>query len=471
MAKQVTTLFIRETGINLLVMKGRQVVKWASSPLEPGLVSQGLILDEDLVAEKVKQLFSQHKVKTNKVITGLSGFDSLYRVVTLPELPEAVIPEAVKREAQRAIPTSLDEVYFSYQGLPGTTERRYFLATFPRNLTDALVRTMRKAGVKPYIMELAPLALCRIPDEPRAVIVNARSDHLDIMVMADRIPQVIRTLSLPGEAESPEERLSITAEELDRTITFYNSSHLENRLDSTVPVFVCGDLADAPETWESLVGASGHPVSPLASPVPAPDGFDPNPFMVNIGLALKELLSEKQGAHYSSVNFNALPEAYVPPSFSIFRVLVPVGAVVIVAAIIFLGVSVLNNRAQIEAARAEMRSAETSVTQARRDVTALEADLDKAQGIANALSNMASSIAEDRAEIHGDLHEIYGLAGDYITLGSVNHSGDRVSLSGSAPDVNAVYSYARELRRCGRFRSVWVNSITSEGTFSITLGK
>jgi type IV pilus assembly protein PilM len=63
MAKRVTTLFIRDTGINLLVMKGRQVEKWASLPLEPGLVSQGLVVDEDRVAEKVEQLFKETGVQ------------------------------------------------------------------------------------------------------------------------------------------------------------------------------------------------------------------------------------------------------------------------------------------------------------------------------------------------------------------------------------------------------------------------
>ena len=52
MAKTVTTLFIRDTSINLLVMKGNQIEKWASSPLEPGLVSQGLIVDEAQVADQ-----------------------------------------------------------------------------------------------------------------------------------------------------------------------------------------------------------------------------------------------------------------------------------------------------------------------------------------------------------------------------------------------------------------------------------
>jgi type IV pilus assembly protein PilM len=203
MAKRVTTLFIRDTSINLLVMKGEKIEKWASSPLEPGLVSQGLIVDEARVADKVKQIFKETGAKANKVTVGLSGHDSLYRIITLPELPEAVLPEAVRREALRTIPTPLEEVYFSYQRLPAQTkgENRIFLATFPRNLVDALIRTLRQAGVKAYVMDLAPLALSRIPNEPRAIIVNARLDHLDVIVLADRLPQVIRRLALPGRVQ------------------------------------------------------------------------------------------------------------------------------------------------------------------------------------------------------------------------------------------------------------------------------
>ena len=295
MAKRVTTLFIRDNSINLLVMKGEKVQKWASLPLEPGLVSQGLIVDEEQVADKVKQVFKETGAKAGKVISALSGHDSLYRVISLPELPEAVIPEAVRREAQRTIPTPLEEVYFSYQSLPSPRgESRVFLTTFPRNVVDVMVRTLRQAGVKPHIMDLAPLALCRIPDEPRAIIVNARLDHLDLIVLADRLPQVIRRLSLPTETESLEEKLPFIAEEFNRTVAFYNSSHMEKPLDSTVPVFVCGDLAEEPDTWQSVVGGAGYSVSALPSPVEPAEGFNPNEFMVNIGLALKELLPERK---------------------------------------------------------------------------------------------------------------------------------------------------------------------------------
>jgi len=480
MAKKVTTLFIRDTSINLLVMKGKQVEKWASLPLEPGLVSHGLIVDEAQVADKVKQLFKQEKVSTEKVITALSGHDSLYRIITLPELPEAVLPEAVRREAKRTIPTPLEEVYFSYQRLPAPKgEGRVFLATFPRNLVDALVRTLRQADVKPHIMDLAPLALCRIPNEPRAIIVNARLDHLDVMVIADRLPQVIRRLPLPTETESLEENLPLIAEEFNRTVAFYNSSHVEKPLDSTVPVFVCGDLAEAPETWQSVVGRSRYSVSPLPSPVEPPEGFNPNEFIVNIGLALKELLPEKEEANFSLVNFNALPEVYLPEHFSIVRVLIPVGIVVGIGLIIFAVILVRNNRADIEALQSQVTVAESSVTQQEKEIAALKAQIGPVEATAGQLDTTVTTLQRGRATVHEDLTEIVELAGEKINLSSVNHVGSSVTVNGVASDEDDIFSYARDLRALTdsandlRFSRVWISSISGSGggfnfVFSLT---
>jgi type IV pilus assembly protein PilM len=471
MAKKVTTLFITDTGINLLVMKGKHVDTWASLPLGRGLVSLGLIADQEAVADKVRELFQQAHVKPKKVITAVSGLDSLYRIITLPDLPEAILPEAVKREAERTMPTSLDEVYFSYQALPGTGQKRFFLATFPRSLTDALMGTLGKAGIKPYVMDLAPLALCRIANQFRAIIVNARSEHFEVMVMTDRVPEVIRTFSLPTDTESLEDRLPFMAEEFARTVAFYNSGHLERPLDASVPVFVCGDLVGMPEAWPTLVGESGNAVSPLPSPVTAPAGFAPDEFMVNIGLALKEFAPDKDGAYSSVVNFNALPPAYVPEHFSIARVLIPVGIVLGAAALVFGGVLVMHNRAAIDTLRSDLTIAEGRVAQLQRDNSALRTQVGSLESASNTLNNTIAGLQQDRAEMHLDLQEIYRLAGETITLGSVNHLGSSVSLSGFGPNISAAYNYARALRTSGRFSSVWIGSITNEGTFSISLTK
>ena len=479
MAKRVTTLFIRDTSINLLVMKGEKIEKWASMSLDPGLVSQGLIVDEAQVADKVKQIFKETGAKANRVTIGLSGHDSLYRIITLPELPEAVLPEAIRREAKRTIPTPLEEVYVSYQRLPSQTkgETRVFLTTFPRNLVDALIRTLHQAGVKAYVMDLAPLALSRIPNEPRAIIVNARLDHLDVIVIADRLSQVIRRLALPGEAESLEERLPLIAEEFNRTVSFYNSSHMERPLDVKVPVFVCGDLTEVPDMWPSVVGGAAYTVSALRSPVEVPEGFSTNQFMVNIGLALKELLPEKEGANFSVVNFNALPEIHIPPRFSMVRVLIPVVTVIGIGLIIFAVILILNNRADIASLRPEVASAETRITQLQRDVTQLGASIASAKGAADVLSNTLVDIERGRAVILSDLREITRLAGQSVSLGSVSHVGNSVTISGTTTNVDYLFRYARALREskdsanAPRFSSIWVSKVGSGFSFEFSLTK
>ncbi|MCL0056377.1 pilus assembly protein PilM, partial [Dehalococcoidia bacterium] len=466
--------------INLLVMKSGLVEKWARLPLEPGLVCNGLIVDEAQVANMVKELFRLEGISTRNVIVGLTGLNSVYRVLTLPKLPDAILPEAVRREAERVIPVPFDEVYLSYQPLPASAgERRIFLTAFPRNVADALLRTLRRAGVKPYIMDLAPLALCRTVDEPRAIIINARLDHLDIMVIADRIPQVIRRLSLPSEAESLSlsEKLPVITEELSRTVAFYNSSHQENPLDSTVPVFVCGEPAEAPETWQSLVGESGYSVSVLPSPVEYPEGFSPNEFMVNIGLALKKLLPEKKGANFSLVNFNALPEAYLPKGMALTNVLVPVGIIVGIGLVTFMVFLVQNTMADIEVLRSRLAVIESDIGRINTETTVVQEQIEQVEaqvklvtaqiGLVEATAGVfgatLTSLEEGREEVDGDLSQIVTLATGKVNLTGVSHAGDTVTVHGIAPDEAEIFSYARDLRNRGRFQAVFISSITQKG--------
>ena len=484
MAGKVTTLFIDDTDIRLLVASGKRVQKWARLPLEPGLVRDGIIRDEAQVAERLRELFKAAKVTAKKVIAGLSGLNSLYRLITLPELPEAVRDEAVRHEARRVIPVSLDQVYLAYQPIPAPKgETRLFLAAFPRNTADTLIRTLRQAGFEPYLMDLAPLALCRNANEPRAIIVNAWSTNLDIVVMADRVPQVIRSLSLPSEATSLSEILPAITEELDRTITFYNSSHLENPLDSTVPIFVSGDLAEAPESWPSLAGKSGYSVSILPSPMEFPEGFNPSQFMVNIGLALKELLLEKGEANFSLVNFNALPKVYQPKARPVAGILIPIAIAIVGIGLTYYAFSLLqSSMAETDALRAQLPPAQHLVAEHQKAITTLQEQVTQVEpqivplaATAGVFEATFTDLGEVREQVNGDLSQIASLVpadiallygGDTVTIdvepldqAEINHDAEQVTVTGIAPDEAAIFKYARALRSSGRFSTVIISSI------------
>jgi Tfp pilus assembly protein PilN len=173
------------------------------------------------------------------------------------------------------------------------------------------------------------------------------------------------------------------------------------------------------------------------------------------------------------VNFNALPEAYLPEHFSIVRVLVPVGAVVCIGLIIFGVIFTQNNRAYIEELNQELTRAKSTVIQQQVAISALKAQIGPIEATANELNIRSSNLIRERAAVHEDVTEIVKLASEKITLGSVNYGTGSISVNGAASDENAIFNYARDLEDSGRFSNVWISVISQSGnafsfTFSLT---
>ena len=92
-------------------------------------------------------------------------------------------------------------------------------------------------------------------------------------------------------------------------------------------MFVSGDLANAPDTWPALVGKLNSKVAILPSAIQYPEDFPVSEFIINLGLATKELALEKEPGNYSLVNLNALPPTAMPKPINPLRIIVPVVAV------------------------------------------------------------------------------------------------------------------------------------------------
>ena len=474
MAERVMALYFEDTDVKLLVAKGRKAEQWASLPLDPGLVVDGAIVDETRVANKVKEIFAtvkQSAVRSlvsgkGKVIVGLSGRDSLYRVISLPALDKSLLAEAVRREAGRVLPVSLDQLYLAYQRIPGNeNETRIFVAAFPKKATDVLIKTLRLAGVTPRVLDLAPLALCLSVNEPRAIIADARGDSLNIMVMAERVPQVIRSLSLQSEAKAVSENIMTIAEEFTRTVAFYNSSHQQSPLDSSVPVFVSGDLVNAPDTWTTLVGKLNSKVAVLPSAVHYPEDFPVNEFIVNLGLATKELGLEKEAGNYSLVNFNALPASALPEPINPYRIIVPVAAVLGIVGCYYLWntwqntkIDTVSLQTQITAEQNQITSNQKAVATVTEQNRVAQTQIQPIIDAANVFTAKLTGIAAARTLTDNEVHQIIGLKPTAVTLTGLNYDNTAKTVAGFSGTATDILSYAQTLRDSGAFTMV-VSSI------------
>jgi type IV pilus assembly protein PilM len=484
MAKEVVTLYIDDISLRLLVVKGKQVEKWAELPLEPGLVKDGLIIAEAeaVVAAKIVELLEAQEVKTRRIITGLSGLHSLFRLLSLPPLPKAMLAEAVRQEAAKEMSVPLQNLHLSWQVIPSPGEEtQVFLAALPRNTADAMLRTLNLAGVDPYLMDIAPLALARVADEATAIIVDVRTTEFDIVIMVDGIPQPIRSLSLPHEAVSEQEKLAIIKEELDRTIKFYNSSHPNKPLDPSLPIFVSGELAQNPEACQSLANELGYSMATFPSPLDCTEDLAPSQYMVNIGLALKEISLPGVAANFSVVNLNVLPRVYQPKPRSLAKILIVPTIIIAIGLLVPLVMLIQNTAAKTESLQTQLDTTNQLLTEKQaewqaqnqaltEDIAELETQIAEAEVSRDALTAATSSLNNLRLEVNDDLSETTRVLPAAIKLTRINYFGDGLTISGVAPSETEVLTYASYLRASNLFSQVVISSMEkTEDKMNFTL--
>ena len=483
MAREQASLYIDDAAIYVLLSRGRQVVKWGSVPLEPGLVAEGLIRDEDAVAAKLTALWQSQGIGAKRVIAAISGISYLSHVITIPELPPEMLAEAVTREASAALAVSPEEVYISWQILstvPG--EIKIYVSALPRDSVDILLATLRKAGLDIHLADVKPLAIARTSNEPLAIMVDVQPAGFDIVILAEGMPQVVR--SLPLSAEVPlEENLPTIIEELDRSVIFYNSAHMDKPLDITVPISVSGELAAREDIWEQISGRQNRPVQVMTPPMEVPGGFPVSRYVTNMGLALKEVLAGERGAiAYSKIDFNALPEVYRPKARKLADILLVPTIVaglglVAIAAFFTVTVSVHNRelRSELEALNQKMVAEHVTA----QDITALNANVASVEATKDAFAADLDAFLANRDKVNGDLWEANEcLPGRAVlhkmalstkeTTGAAGEALTEYTLTLEAYTTNeeSIMRYGDDLRASGRFDLVVITSVGGEpGTY------
>ncbi len=466
MAKQQVNVFVDDASISVLVTKGRQPEKWTVVPLEPGLVKEGVVQDQPAVAEKIKQAWRDSRIMRRRVAVGVTGLNCLYQIMLLPELAESLREEAITREAAQALGIPLDSVYLSWQVLSVEHgQMKVYLAVLPKDKVDSVVATLKLANLRPTIMDIKPLCLARASSEPRAILVDTAGDAMDIVVLGNGVPEVIRSLQLAPDTPAGE-RIGILRSEMERSISFYNAAHLDQPMDVTVPVLVSGDLVTAESEMASLAGPRERPVQALPSPLTGTEGFEHGQYVTCIGLAIKRILEMEPGTLTNSVvNFDALPEIYRIKKRSLADIMwVP--TVLAGVAIIGLGVwgitHLKSDNADLHWQRDGINQtiAEQGLTSG--DVATRQTQVDNTRNTAAALQNLLDSVAATRDAAVGNLSLITACAGESgVTLEDVSYEAAEITIMGRAATPDQVLQYGRLLRDRGGYASVMITAIYS----------
>ncbi len=465
MANNTTTLYISDTGIRLMVTRGKRITKLAYMPLDVNLTDINNEAKEADLVNKIKLLFKSNRIGAGKIILGISGLHCLTRPVSLPELPKAMVEEAITREARRVLPVPLDQLYISWQ-IISTFEGKIqvFVVAIPKYIADTLIRILNKTGFKPYLMDIKPLALARVSREANAIMVDVQPKEFDIIILSKGIPQTIRTVPFPVEYLAQTDRLSIIRDELKRTIQFYNSNNPDNPMQPNMAMLVSGDLVDEAETIEFLTKELGYNVSPLLSPLKCAKQLDPSHHLTNVGLALKELVNE---AGPSLPSFNALPIPYLPKQISRGRLLALPAAAAAVGVTVLLVFLIQGAAAKIEQDQATLDSTQLMLEQKqaqkielKQSIAAMETNVSNIETSRDAFLAALDSLNTKGVLMNGDLNATVDNVVADLELNRINHEEDELLLAGQALTEQEVMQYVRNLQDTDRFSEITILNIT-----------
>jgi type IV pilus assembly protein PilM len=288
--RAVVTLNIEAQSARVLVARGGRAVAWNETFLEEGLVREGVIVDPEGVGGILKSLLKPDRVRGTRLMASVTGLRSIPRLLEMPHMSVQMMEAAVSREAKREMPVPLQDIYLSWQALgDGNGKQRVFALGVPRDTLDPLLRALAIAGSRPYAVDIKPLALARAVNRREAIVANVEPETADIIVVADGMPAIMRTVASRSGTSTGDESIERFHGELVRTVKFYSDTHRQEPLSPDTPLFITGSLAPEAAETVSLDGQLPFPVEPLVPLLECPPELPVHSYAVNIGLALKEV--------------------------------------------------------------------------------------------------------------------------------------------------------------------------------------
>jgi Tfp pilus assembly PilM family ATPase len=282
--RPVVALSIEGNDLRLICVSGREIVRLVAKPLPPDAMPGGVVADPAVFGSAVRTILNEYEIPHGTVVVGFPDVNAISKMLTLPTDASTKVADVVVREARRdPVIGQGDYRVFHQIVAQSPVQITVFLLAVRRTALTHYLDGLRLAGIAPQMVELRPLAMIRAINQPHTIIANAERPSLDVIVVSNNLPVIMRSVPLSG---NDTEFVQEVVHELELTIESYNSQH-QPPLNSRLPIALTGELSATPDLQQAVQERLGHPIATLACPFTGPGGFAVANFIVNIGLVLK----------------------------------------------------------------------------------------------------------------------------------------------------------------------------------------
>jgi len=199
--------------------------------LPEGAVRDGEVINPDLVAEALKQLWAHTKFSGKKVVIGVANQKVVVRQVDLPWMPLDDLKKSLGFQVQDFVPMPVEQAVLDFHPLEevanasGGRMIRGLLVAASRDMVMNSVLAVQKAGLVPTMVDLSSFAVLRSLARPDHLGLDGQAEALvdvgarvtNIVVHSGGVPRFIRILLLGGQdlTDAVAERMGVPREQAE----------------------------------------------------------------------------------------------------------------------------------------------------------------------------------------------------------------------------------------------------------------
>ncbi|MFA5961143.1 MAG: type IV pilus assembly protein PilM [Parcubacteria group bacterium] len=205
-----------------------RIRSYAVAPIPAGSMEEGRIVDKQKVAAALRSAVAgvgPKKINTKKAFCSLPESKVFLRVISIPNMEQSEIGEAIKWEIEASIPLSVDQVYYDWQLIGNFAGKQNILTVaISKEIIDDLLEVFELAGIEVHGLEAESIATARSlingsTEEGRvSLIVDLGSRRTNFVVAEDNLPFFSSSIpfSSNGVTDAIAKTLGINNEEAEK---------------------------------------------------------------------------------------------------------------------------------------------------------------------------------------------------------------------------------------------------------------
>ncbi len=173
------------------------------------LLNDGHIVDIDFIANELRGVFEENKIKSRNVACALSSYSVISKKISIPLLQEEELERTINVEVENAIPFPMRDIYYSYHVMGIDAEKQNMMnvkiVAAKKEIVDAYVAAFNMADLTLHILDVDIFDISNMveqiynPKEHSVVVVDIGASVTNIAILNGEEIEFTREILVGGK--------------------------------------------------------------------------------------------------------------------------------------------------------------------------------------------------------------------------------------------------------------------------------